>query len=115
MTDNECIECGKDIAYKRSDAKYCSDRCRMRYRRTQKKEKIIGELVELFIEMPNHSVQNTDNGLYLIGVNAFTRTPQKWDLSDLQNMSNKRLNELKKGKKAQFTGEFIAQAFSQKS
>jgi hypothetical protein len=77
----------------------------MRYRRAQKKENLISELVELFLDIPHHSVQNTNEGFRLIGTDAYTRKVQKWTLTELQNMPISQLKELKNRKKAQSVGE----------
>ncbi|MGH8945018.1 MAG: hypothetical protein ACRDVL_02580 [Acidimicrobiia bacterium] len=37
--DRRCQECGADITEKRRDARFCSDRCRMRYRRVRRPPK----------------------------------------------------------------------------
>lgn len=102
------MSCGTDISHKRIDAKYCSDRCRMRYRRDQTKKKLIEQLVEIFHQIPNHSVQFTENGFYLESWDAIKRTPQKCHLSDLKNMSNQQLKDLINGKKWRLAGENLA-------
>jgi len=89
-----CLSCGTDISDKRIDAKYCSSRCRMRYRRKQKKEELIGKLIEIFMTIPNHSAQFTDEGFQLVAPDVMNRSLKKWKLSDLQNMSNKQLRDL---------------------
>jgi len=103
-----CLSCGIDISDKRIDAKYCSDRCRMRYRRTQDKKQLIEELVDLFRKTPNHSVQFTDQAFYLQEWNAIKRKPKKWHLSDLKSMSIQQLEDLIKGKEWQLAGENLA-------
>ncbi|MDR8389503.1 hypothetical protein NC796_00045 [Aliifodinibius sp. S!AR15-10] len=103
-----CLSCGVDISNKRIDAKYCSGRCRMRYCRSRKKDQLIEELVELFRQLPNHSVQFTDKGFYLEEWDVINRTTQKWYLSELKSMSNQQLNGLIEGKKWRLAGENLA-------
>jgi len=84
----------------------------MRYRRKRIKEKLIGELREIFTQLPNHSVQLTNDGLCLVGINVLTRRPQKWALPDLYNMSIGQIKELKRGKEATLAGENLANMVS---
>ncbi|NGP89692.1 DUF2116 family Zn-ribbon domain-containing protein [Fodinibius halophilus] len=100
-----CLSCGIDISNKRIDAKYCSDRCRMRYRRDQKNSKLLNELIDLFTQLPNHSVQQTDSELYLQSYNALSRKTENWHISELKSMSNQRLKDLIKKKRWLLAGE----------
>jgi len=98
-TEHCCLSCGKDISDKRIDAKYCSDRCRMRYRRGQKKDKLIEELVSLFTQIPNHSVQRTDQWLLLQWYDATSDKTKFRSRSDLKRKSITHLKALIKEKR----------------
>lgn len=102
-----CLSCGIDISDKRIDAKYCSDRCRMRYRRAQKNSKLLNELIDLFTQLPNHSVQQTDSGIYLQSYNASSRKTENWRGSELKSMSNQQLKDLVKKKRVQLAGDAV--------
>ncbi|HKK47351.1 MAG TPA: hypothetical protein VJ964_17615 [Balneolaceae bacterium] len=94
MTQRTCLQCGQSIAHKRSDAKYCSDRCRMRYRRSEKTRQLVTELTQLCSEIPNHTeqrsgiytaivIRNVASGNYQkIGVPQLLKTPEE----DLKRM-----------------------------
>jgi predicted nucleic acid-binding Zn ribbon protein len=77
QTNHCCFSCGADISHKRSDAKYCSGRCRMRCRRRQQKLEIIGKLAETFNALPHHDAQFTGNGFYLVGTDATSGKTRK--------------------------------------
>lgn len=106
-----CLSCGVDISNKRIDAKYCSDRCRMRYRRAQKNNKLLTELIKLFTQLPNHTVQQTDSGFYLQSYNAISGKTENWGASELKSMSNPRLQDLIKKKRWLLTGDLVKQIF----
>jgi len=106
-----CLSCGVDISDKRIDAKYCSDRCRMRYRRAQKNRKLVNELIDLFTQLPNHSVQQTDNRFYLQSYDAINGKTENWWVSELKSMSNQQLKDLIKKKKWLLTGDLVKQLF----
>ncbi|GEM_PF-1409735 len=102
-----CLSCGIDISDKRIDAKYCSDRCRMRYRRAQKNSKLVNELIDLFTQIPNHSVHNTGEGVCLQSYDAINGKTENWWGSELRSMSNQRLKDLIKKKRVLLTGDVI--------
>lgn len=108
-----CLSCGIDISDKRIDAKYCSDRCRMRYRRVQKNSKLLNELIDLFTRLPNHSVQKTDNGFYLQSYNALNGKTENWWDSELKSMSNPRLKDLVSKKRVLLTGDAVGKFVKQ--
>lgn len=97
-TNHNCLSCGVDISHKRSDAIYCSDRCRMRYQRKQKKVKIIEQLADLFNRIPNHTALCTAEGYQL---QYWEATKGNWEIlaySDLLAMSIADLESLKSKK-----------------
>jgi DNA-directed RNA polymerase subunit RPC12/RpoP len=106
-----CLSCGADISGKRSDAKYCSARCWMRYRQEQQKMELIQKLADLFTSLPNHSVQFTGSGFYLLYWDALSGKTIKWNISDLQSMSNRKLKSLIKQKRWLLAGNGILQRF----
>ena len=100
MKEPTCLQCGQSIAHKRSDAKYCSDRCRMRYRRTQKSKELIAKLLQLCSQIPNHVVQNAGEITEIIILNEKTGKHQNFDVKTLKRLPNeelKRMIKLKKG------------------
>jgi predicted nucleic acid-binding Zn ribbon protein len=112
QSEHRCLSCGADISDKRKDAKYCSARCRMRYRRGQQKIELIQELAGLFNSLPNHSAQFTDPGFFLLQWNAISGKIQKWNISELKNMSNEELKKLIKKKKSKLYINGLFQIFS---
>ncbi len=52
MSERNCIQCGQCIARKRIDAKYCSARWRMRYRRAQATRDLVNKLIDLCTKIP---------------------------------------------------------------
>ena len=108
-----CLSCGVDISDKRIDAKYCSDRCRMRYRRAQKNSKLVNELIDLFTQLPNHSVQKTDDGFYLQSYNASSGKTENLWISELKRMSNQRLKDLIDKKKTRLASDAVGNLVKQ--
>jgi len=104
-----CLSCGTDITHKRSDAKYCSDRCRMRYRRNKKHRELLEELIKLFRQLPNHSVQQTEHWLSLLSYNETSGNTEILYGPDLKSMTIKELTALIKKKKGQLVGEYVKQ------
>ena len=106
-----CIECGKDIATKRKDAKYCSDRCRMRYKRKNKKTLLIYELSELCAQIPNHMLKN-DSDLWTLKVfNATKKEHENFSLKVLFSMNPEEIQALIKRKKAELKIQSIINPF----
>jgi len=83
----------------------------MQYRRAQKNSKLLNELIELFTQLPNHSVQQTGDGFHLQSYNAFNGKTEKWDATDLKSMSNQQLKDLIKQKRWSLTGNLVKQFF----
>ncbi len=97
MTNNQhrnCLECEKDIATKRKDAKYCGDRCRMRYKRRQEKTVLIHELCKLCAQIPNHMLKNDSDLLTLKLFNATKKEHEFFSLKTLFSMNFKEIQEL---------------------
>lgn len=106
-TEQCCLSCGTDITNKRNDAKYCSDRCRMRYRRNVIKGNLIEELIQIFIQLPNHYAHRTQGSLLLGATDATGGNHQTWGGKDLKNMSISRLKAFIKEKKVLLQAEKV--------
>lgn len=104
-----CLSCGTDISNKRKDAKYCSDRCRMRYQRDQKRNSLIEDLAEVFTQLPNHSVQCIDDWMLLQFYDATSGKTQIWSRTDLKTKSIGHLERLVKDKKWLLSAEIVKQ------
>ena len=96
-----CLSCGKDISFKRSDAKYCSDRCRMRFQRQQKKIELLKELVTICSQIPHHTAKNNDGELMLKLNEAIKSNLEMVAISELLELSIAKIEHLitKKRKK----------------
>lgn len=106
-TEQCCLSCGTDITNKRKDAKYCSDRCRMRYRRKQIHDQLVEELIRIFTQLPNHSVQRIHGALLLAAPDATGVNHKTWGGKDLETMSNDTLRALIKKKKVLLNAENV--------
>jgi predicted nucleic acid-binding Zn ribbon protein len=109
---HNCLSCGADLANKRSDAKYCSARCRMRYRRERQKIELIQKLAGIFGSLLNHAAQCTDHGYFLTCRDATSGNIEEWTTSDLKNMSIGELKRLIKQKNWLLVGNGLRQLFS---
>lgn len=105
------MNCSLDISEKRSDAKYCSDRCRMRYRRKQAKHELIEELFNIFGRLPNHAAQCTSDDVILTEGGANSRNFKILRYEDLQNLSVARLKSLKKKKNSLALADSLIKMF----
>lgn len=93
-TQSSCIECEKDIANKRNDAKYCSDRCRMRYRRKQKKMRLIAKLYTVCTSIPNHAFKSNDGETSIRIWNATDNQSEIYTLKNLYSLNFQQIEEL---------------------
>ena len=94
-----CIECGKDIATKRKDAKYCGDRCRMRYQRQQKKLQVLTKLFNICSQIPNHAFKSTDGQSSIRIWNAKSKKTEIYTLKELNSLNIQQIEELLAWKK----------------
>lgn len=101
MIQPTCLQCGQSIENKRSDAKYCSDRCRMRYRRAKKSNELFTQLIQLCSQIPNHVVQSEGSVLGVVIHNAKKGKHQTIDRNTLKNLPNEELKRLIKRKKVE--------------
>jgi predicted nucleic acid-binding Zn ribbon protein len=91
---NQCISCGKDIAFKRSDAKYCTDRCRMRFQRKKKKIELIEMLFNLCSQIPRHTLKSK-SGVFLLKPHKPIKSNQEMvSIPDLLKLSVAKLEHL---------------------
>lgn len=84
---SKCLACGQSTASKRSDTKYCSDRCRMRYKRKLKKIRLIQDLQNLCTQIPNHTVICRDGIKLQLSYNAKKGDVQLYSKDELQQLS----------------------------
>ncbi len=75
---------------------------------------LIQKLADLFTSLPNHSAQFIGSGFYLFYWDAKSGNTQKWDISELKNMSNGELKKLIKQKRQLLIGNGILQWFTNK-
>lgn len=108
MKQITCLQCGQSIAHKRSDAKYCSDRCRMQYRRNQKTEQLLAELIQLCSQIPNHTEQSTGEVVRIIIRNEKTGTYETIDVEMLKKLPDKELKHMIERKKQEVKAHHIA-------
>lgn len=93
-TQSSCIECEKDIANKRIDAKYCSDRCRMRYGRKQKKLRLITNLYKACTNIPNHAFKSDDGETSIRIWNAMNKQTEIYTLKRLYSLNFQQIEAL---------------------
>lgn len=108
MKQPTCLQCGQNIADKRSDAKYCSDRCRMRYRRNQKSKELLANLVQLCSQIPNHLVQSEGEVTAIVIWDEKNGKHQKFDKQMLISLPDEELIRLIKCKKREIRAYQIA-------
>ncbi|MDR8394453.1 hypothetical protein NC796_25125 [Aliifodinibius sp. S!AR15-10] len=101
MNQRTCQHCGTDIEHKRTDAKYCSNRCRMRFRRWKKKAKLIGKLIKYCSKIPNHVLQEGNRITAVVIKNANSGKHHEISAEELKNMSNEELKKFIKWKRAE--------------
>ena len=101
MSEQNCIQCGQNIAHKRKDAKYCSARCRMRYKRAQSKRVLVNKLVDLCTQIPNHVVYN-DNEIEALALkDAKSGSLKKIGIKTLENLNDDEIKQLIKVKQGE--------------
>ncbi len=110
MEQRTCLQCGQNIAHKRSDAKYCSDRCRMRYRRAQKTKELVAKLVQLCSQIPNHLVQNAGEVTAIVILNEKDGKYQRIDVKTLKSLPDEELKRMIKWKKGEVRAYEISNA-----
>lgn len=94
MKQLTCLQCGQSIVHKRSDAKYCSDRCRMRYRRKQKSKELVAKLIQLCSQIPNHLVQNAGEVKSIVIRNEKSGNHQNINVKTLKRLPDEELKLL---------------------
>jgi hypothetical protein len=104
---NVCIECGKDITFKRSDAKYCSDRCRMQFQRSIEKMNLLWELYEICTSNPQDTKTKEDGELYIKLPSAYRRSQEMVNIKDLKNMSIDKIRTLIKEKRKEINNQKV--------
>lgn len=102
-----CIECGKDITFKRSDAKYCSDRCRMQFQRSIKKVDLLWKLHELCSSKAQDTYTNEKGELFIKLPRAFKRSQEMVNITDLKNLSNDKIRSLIQEKRKEITSQTV--------
>lgn len=108
MKEQVCLQCGQNIAHKRSDAKYCDDRCRMRYRRNQKTRELLAELVQLCSQIPNHLVQSAGEVTAIVIRNEKSGKHQRINVEMLKKLSDEELKRMIKWKKREIKAHQVA-------
>ena len=104
---NVCIECGKDITFKRNDAKYCSDRCRMQFQRSIKKMDLLWELHELCSTKPQDTYTNEEGELFIKLPRAFKRSQNMVNITDLKSLSNDKIRRLIEEKRKKINSQKV--------
>lgn len=90
----KCITCGQSTASKRSDAKYCSDRCRMRYKRKLKKIRLIQNLYDLCTQIPDHVVKYSEGEMLQMPYEADKSKQQLLGIEELHSLSLAKIESL---------------------
>lgn len=85
--EQTCMECGETLSSKRIDAKYCDDRCRMRYQRYKVRQKLVRELAELCLKVPNHIRKNEAGSVELTMYDKKVGAYQTYDQHTLMRLS----------------------------
>jgi len=109
-----CIECGNNIATKRNDAKYCGDRCRMRYKRQQKKIVLIAELYNLCAQIPNHVFKNERTVSSVMLFDAKKHNYEILDVNKLYSLNISQIEALIERKKHEIKVHSLASLFIRK-
>lgn len=110
MTEQTCYQCGQNIAHKRSDAKFCSARCRMRFNRAQKKKNLVYELIELCREIPNHVVQTAGEVIAIVILNEKDGKYQRINIKTLKRLPDEELKRMVRWKKGEIKAYAITNA-----
>ena len=87
----QCITCSKDITFKRSDAKYCSSRCRMQHRREKQKKELIQELFNTCSLLPDHTFKNDKDEFFIKSCKCIKGNQEFLSISDLLKLSNQKI------------------------
>ncbi|NGP75141.1 hypothetical protein G3570_00740 [Balneolaceae bacterium YR4-1] len=70
-------------------------------------DQLIEELIQLFTQLPNHSVQRIYRTLLLTGTNAKDGNYQSWGSKELESMSKDQLRDLIKEKRVLLNAEKV--------
>jgi len=96
--EQKCQMCGKDISHKRIDAKYCDNRCRMRYNRYKEKENVIHDILDICTRIP-HNTEQIPNGMTKLRVKDYkTGNVRYFTVNELATFSHSRLKQIRKQK-----------------
>ncbi len=96
--EQRCKMCGKDISHKRIDAKYCDNRCRMRYNRYKEKRNIIQDIINICTRIPHNTEQTPDRITKLRVKDYKTGNVKYFTVNELATFSQNRLKKIRKQK-----------------
>jgi len=97
--EQKCQMCGKDISNKRIDAKYCDNRCRMRYNRYKEKESVIHDIIDICTRIPHNAEQTPDRSWKMRFKDLKTGEVEYLTSSELALLSKNRIDQLLKQKR----------------
>lgn len=96
--EQKCQMCDKDISHKRIDAKYCDNRCRMRYNRYKEKESVIHDIIDICNRIP-HNTEQMPNGMTKLRVKDYkTGNVSYFTVNELVTFSQNHLKKIRKQK-----------------